>query len=104
MLFPQNQSIKIRVGRSRYIPLPAEPIPSLTIDRGYVVAAMHDGVVCGIYNVESRKRVKLDMINGRYRQLSSTEYLEFPIDYLYRHSNWTVCLVPHTHCDPWQTH
>ena len=103
MPFPRNDAYKIRVERGRYVPLPATPIPALTSENGYAGAVVYEGVVRGICD-NHRRRAKLDMISNQYKQMGSVEIIDFPVDYVFEHSNSTVCLVPHTHCDPWQSH
>ena len=92
----------MRAGRSTYIPLPAEPIPTLTTERGYAVAVIADnGVVRGLYD-HTRKRVKFDIIADNMKQMNSRDFSKFPIDYDFKHSSSIVCLIPHTHSNPWQ--
>ena len=94
----------MKAGRGTYVPIPAGPIPSLTTQRGYAIAIIqNNGVVRGIYNHEGR-RVKLDMINNKYTQIRFPEIPDFPVDYIFQHSNSTVCLLPHPHCYSWQSH
>ena len=99
-----NNAYKIRVNRATYVPIPIEPIPALTTGSGYAVAVMLDnGIVRGIYDKDYR-RMKLDIITDKYRLMATSESRQFPTDYQFLHSSSIVCLVPHTHCDPWQSY
>ena len=104
VLFSKNDALKIRIGRNSYVPLPAEPIPSLTTENGYVVAVVQDnGMVRGIYD-DRYHRYKFDMISDTFRYMGTKEVTKFPVDYVFEHSSSIVCLIPHTHCNPWQSH
>ena len=102
--FPQNVSIKIRVGRGQYIPLRAEPMPALTTERNYAVAVLeNNGMVRGLYNPRYR-RFKFDILTNIFRQMGTNECREFPTDYACEHSSANVCLIPHIHSNPWRLH
>ena len=94
----------MKIRRSSYIPLPPIPIPSLTTEDGFAVSVLENtGSVRGIYGVEYR-RVKIDLITQTAMPLTQREIDRYPTDYVFEHSSSIVCLVPHTHCNPWQSH